>query len=313
MKLVAEAQDQKEIEEHWRLLYVAMTRAEEHLFIGGALKPKQQGKELSERCWHLRVERALRQVRSVETEQGALVLDFKDEPKPSKQSDAIIESWAGPIPDWAAHTANEEVKPPRPLSPSRIEVADDEPNPPPTDFLRRAAVRGIRLHSLFERLPAVPPALRAQAADLWLQGSAGETDFAVRQEIVKTALSIIEQPDFADVFSPEALAEAPIAGLVDDRVVAGTVDRLLITDEEVHVIDFKTGRRTPSSADAVSRHYKAQMGAYAALLANIFPGKTVRASLLYTHGPVLIELPAEILSAYKPGFSDPQQELTDSG
>jgi ATP-dependent helicase/nuclease subunit A len=199
------------------------------------------------------------------------------------------------------------------LSPSRIEVVDDEPNPPPTDLRRKAALRGVRLHSLFERLPDVAPHLRAQAADRWLLASAGEMDPVVREEIVKTALAIIGRPDFADVFSADALAEAPIAGLVDDRVVAGTVDRLLITDDEVHVIDFKTSRRTPASPDSVSSHYKAQMGAYAALLANIFPGRKVRASLLYTHGPVLIELPPEVLSAYKPGFSDQQQELIGSG
>ena len=179
--------------------------------------------------------------------------------------------------------------------------------------MRQAAVRGVRLHKLFERMPAVPSKMRAAVADRWLQESAGEGDPLIRKDIVATAVEIIEHPDFAEIFSADALAEAPIAGIVGDRVVAGTVDRLLIKDSEIFVVDFKTGRRVPRSVDKVSIHHKAQMGAYAALLTNIFPGRVVRAALLYTHGPSLIELPGDVLRAYKPGFSDQQQELADGG
>jgi ATP-dependent helicase/nuclease subunit A len=80
----------------------------------------------------------------------------------------------------------------------------------------------------------------------------------------------------------------------------------LIREDEVIVIDFNTGRRVPATIEAVSKHHKAQMAAYAALLTNIFPDRTVRAALLYTNGPALIELPPYVLAAYKPGFSDQQ-------
>jgi ATP-dependent helicase/nuclease subunit A len=313
LKISAETQDRKEAEEHWRLLYVAMTRAEEHLFIGGALKPKQQGKELSERCWHSRVERALLTLPAERNEEGALRFELLEKPGKSKPSEQAGERWSGAIPDWAAKLAVAESLPPRPLAPSRIEAVDDVADPPPSEAMRKAALRGTRLHSLFERLPAVPPAERAEAADRWLRDSAGEGDAAARQEIVRAALSVIEAPEFAAIFSPDALAEAPLAGIVGERVIAGTVDRLLVSESEVLVVDFKTGSRVPKSVEAVSRHHKAQMGAYAALLANIFPGRTVRAALLYSSGPVLIDLPEETLAAYKPGFSDRQQDLPVGG
>jgi ATP-dependent helicase/nuclease subunit A len=95
---------------------------------------------------------------------------------------------------------------------------------------------------------------------------------------------------------------------VGGDVVAGTVDRLLVTPERILVIDFKTGRRVPSGIDTVPRHHLAQMGAYAAALAIVFPGRTIEAALLYTAGPELIIVPEQLLEAHKPGFTVEEQK-----
>jgi ATP-dependent helicase/nuclease subunit A len=87
------------------------------------------------------------------------------------------------------------------------------------------------------------------------------------------------------------LAEAPIAAtLADGRVVVGTVDRLLVDECAVRVIDFKTGTRVPSAPAEVPRAHRAQMAAYADALRVIFPGRKVEAALLYTAGPKLVML-----------------------
>ncbi len=87
-----------------------------------------------------------------------------------------------------------------------------------------------------------------------------------------------------------SLGEAPLAAtLPDGRVIAGTVDRLLVEDEHVFVIDFKTGRVPAAEADVPNSH-RAQMAAYSEALQVIFPGRRVTASLLYTAGPKLIEV-----------------------
>ena len=94
------------------------------------------------------------------------------------------------------------------------------------------------------------------------------------------------------MFGPGSLAEAPLAAtLPDGRVIAGTVDRLLVEPNRVSVIDFKTGR-VPSSAAAIPNAHRAQMSAYAEALRVIFPGRTISASLLYTAGPLLFEVTA---------------------
>ncbi len=306
LRLSAEVQDAREMEEHWRLLYVAMTRAEEHLFVGGALKPKQQAKGMSDACWHVRVERALVALGASKKESGAIALVREERVGTRSKAEETVEHWTAPLPEWAISKAAQEQRPPRPLAPSALGVPDTEASPPPSDERRKAAQRGVWLHNLFERLPGVAVEDRRTAALRWL---ARVTDDITATELADLALSIINQPEFSEIFSPKALAEAPLAGVVEGDVIAGTVDRLLVTADEVLVVDFKTGRRVPNDADAVSGHHKAQMGAYVAVLQGIFPEKSVRAALLYTSGPSLITLTPEMLAAHKPGFSDANQEF----
>ncbi|MFM5930169.1 MAG: PD-(D/E)XK nuclease family protein, partial [Novosphingobium sp.] len=100
-----------------------------------------------------------------------------------------------------------------------------------------------------------------------------------------------------------ALAEVPIAALVGDQVVAGTIDRLLIGADRLRLVDFKTARRPPRGLEQVPQATLRQMAAYAAALEVSFPGKAVDAAILYTAIPSLIVIPAEVLAAHKPGLS----------
>jgi ATP-dependent helicase/nuclease subunit A len=112
-----------------------------------------------------------------------------------------------------------------------------------------------------------------------------------RREIADSAYALIGDPAFAELFGEDSLGEAPIAAtLSDGRVVAGTVDRLCIGPDLVRVIDFKTGRKVPSGETEIPGAHRAQMQAYSAALAVIFPGRRIEASLLYTSGPKLITL-----------------------
>ncbi len=296
------AQDERENQEHWRLLYVAMTRAEEHLYVGGALKPSQEAKGVSEKSWHHKVAAGmLRLDETAHSEDGTLTLYRKGKRRSGGDKDREAERWAHPIPDWAKLPAREESRPPRPLAPSALGVEDAASSPPPDPALRAAAERGRILHALFERLPAVRPEDRVAAARRWL--SAQQVDDV--EALITSALAVIEHPDLAHVFAQDALAEAPLAGVVEGQVIAGTVDRLIVTDTQVTVVDYKTGRRVPATEDAVPTYHKAQMAAYAAVLEGIFPGRTVQAALLYTSGPTLITLSAETLAAWRPGHIAP--------
>jgi ATP-dependent helicase/nuclease subunit A len=304
---VIEAADARELEEHWRLFYVAATRAEERLIIAGALGPQAKG-EAPEKSWYAASARAFDAL-GIEGE-GARVFRGRSPAGAVAAKPRLVEAAAAveALPVWIAAPAPVEARPPRPLAPSSLgdDVVSD---PPPTPKLRLAAERGRLIHALFERLPAVAPARRAAAGERWLAESGGVQDPVARAEIVAAVMGVLGDPAFTALFTPEALAEAPIAAVVEGLVVSGTVDRLLVTPERVRVIDFKTGRRAPRSLADVPDYHLRQMAAYAAALAVIFPDRTVEAALLYTAGPVLHALPPALLAQHKPHLAATEQSF----
>ena len=285
-------EEKRDLEEHMRLLYVALTRAADRLIVSG-VRPKEKKHGSDPRpvnCWHRIVEQAMTALPSIEGI-GYLALRYGSGGGTRLKKVDKVELPSAAVPDWARQPAPPEARPPRPLAPSAIAL-DDETAPPPSDAMRAAAQRGTWIHQLLERLPAVEPGARSSAADRWLERSAGVADAGVRQEIAGQVCGILSDARFAALFGPGSLAEAPLAAtLPDGRVIAGTVDRILIEGEQVSVIDFKTGR-VPVDEAAIPNSHRAQMSAYAAALRAIFPGRRVSVALLYTAGPKLVELPS---------------------
>ncbi len=294
--------------EHWRLLYVALTRAEDLLFIGGALaKPRSDADaKLPADSWYAIVERAVAETFGPLPEPdalwGSVRLHRAGSAPPVPDGVAVAAAAEHPLPEWALVAAAPEARPPQPLSPSAI-AADDIAQPPPGPAAQAAAQRGQLLHALFERLPGIAPPRRAAIGAAWLARQVPDMADAERGTLLTSALGIIEAPHFAALFGPDALAEAPIAAVVGTSVIAGKVDRLLIEPHRVQLIDFKTGRAVPASAEAVPPYYLRQMAAYVLALEKIFPDRTVEAALLFTATATLIVLPPALLAAHKPALA----------
>ena len=309
-EVVADA-DRRELEEHWRLFYVAATRAEERLVIAGALGPGAGGK-VPEQSWYALADRAMTRLGVDATDAGerTFAAGTTRAQAPARQH-AAPETPA--LPEWATVPAPVESRPPRPLAPSSL-GDDATADPPPTPAMRAAAERGRLMHALFERLPALPPEQRAAAADRWLADGAGVGDAVLRDAVREPVCAILADPRFAALFGPDSLAEAPIAAVVGDGVVvSGTVDRLLVTEHRIQVIDFKTGRQAPRSLAEVPPYHLRQMAAYVAALRVIFPARAVEAALLYTAGPVLFALRDAVLAEHKPRFAATEQSLPLAG
>ena len=308
---VVSAAEQRELEEHWRLFYVAATRAEERLVIAGGLGTRAKGVP-PENSWYAAADRALTALDVPASEEGSgeerRFVGVEPQPAVSAKATASAERPADAhLPGWAHAPAPVEARPPRPLSPSAL--GDDAvSDPPPTPAMRVAAERGRLIHALFERLPAVAAADRVDAADRWLAKAGGVDDAAARGDIVRSVVAVLDDPRFAELFGADTLAEAPIAAtLPNGIVVSGTVDRLLIEGDRIRVVDFKTGRRAPGGLDDVPDYHLKQMAAYAEALGVIFPGRSVEAALLYTAGPRLIVLSDETLAANKPHYRAKEQ------
>jgi ATP-dependent helicase/nuclease subunit A len=81
-----------------------------------------------------------------------------------------------------------------------------------------------------------------------------------------------------------------------DRLI-GIIDRLIVTTDRVHAVDFKSNATIPDRPDAVPEGLLRQMGAYGAALETIYPGRAVDLSLLWTRGPRLMTLPRDLVMA----------------
>ena len=294
---MAEARD---LEEHWRLLYVALTRAEERLVLAGSLGVR--AKDVPEHSWYAALDRAMDGM-GLEWEEdvdwGAVRRFAGSDVAKEKGPSATDDLPPTPLPAWLHSPAPEESRPPRPLAPSGS-GEDDAAAAPPDPKRRAAAERGRLLHGLFEHLPSADPDRRQELALAWLARRVPELEEAQRSEIYESAARVLDDPRWSAIFAPTALAEAPIAAVVGESVIAGTVDRLLIEPERILVIDFKTGAAIPGSADSVPTAYKRQMARYAAALGTIFPDRPVETALLYSHGPTLIELSPAQLAEHSP-------------
>jgi ATP-dependent helicase/nuclease subunit A len=285
--------------EHCRLLYVALTRAEDLLFIGGTLR--DNAKEVPPASWYATVSAAfdtleVEALAADDWTDGAVRFAMGTPGAPQPVATTLDPADSLLVPDWLDRPPPAEARPPRPLSPSTI-AADDVSAPPQGPGAKAAARRGAALHALFERLPDLPIDRRRAVGEAWCRLSVPEMDAGA---LVTTVLGVLDDPAFAAVFAPGALVEAPIAATVGTLVIAGKVDRLLVADSGVTIIDFKTGRRVPASAEAVEPYYLRQMAAYVAALEQVFPGRPVTAALLYSEAPKLITLPDALIRLHYP-------------
>jgi ATP-dependent helicase/nuclease subunit A len=113
-------------------------------------------------------------------------------------------------------------------------------------------------------------------------------------------LRLFDDPRFAPLFSPGSRAEVPIVGRVDrpggtPLAVSGQIDRLAVTAEAVLIADYKTNRPAPRTIADVPPAYVRQLALYRALLRKLYPDRPVRAVLVWTDVPDLMELSAEVL------------------
>ena len=126
-------------------------------------------------------------------------------------------------------------------------------------------------------------------------------------EMIQAVIAVIDNPEFAPFFAASSLAEVPFAASLGEPLgtISGQIDRLVVSEDEVFILDFKTDREPPATLQSVSLAYIAQLAAYRAGLARIFPGRSIRAGLLWTEVPVLMALPDAQMEAASVAYHNP--------
>jgi ATP-dependent helicase/nuclease subunit A len=299
---------QKRDQEYRRLLYVAMTRAADRLYICGwqTKRTPPQGN------WHALVAAGLRGA-------GAEPFDFASEKfsgvtawggeglrlrneqssKPQRAKRAQVKPAATTLlPDWCSLPPPPEPAPPKPLAPSQPRGQEPPARSPLGDDRGAAFLRGRLVHRLLQSLPAVEPLWRAAAAQRFLALPVHGLAAADQQAILGETMAVLNHPDFAPLFGPSSVAEVPVVGLVAGRALSGQIDRLVVEGSSVLIVDYKTIRPVPADLDAVPPLYFEQLAAYRAAIAAVFPDKEIRCALLWTDGPLLMPVPPENLSGF---------------
>ena len=282
-------------DEYRRLLYVAMTRAAEKLVVCGA----QGEKKIPDGCWYELARNALAAECSREPGDlpGTEVLRYRKttqgperQPPPDDKKTPVIKA-----PDWLRRNAPAAPNTWRIVRPSSAQ--DDDLNRPAAGADRaKALLRGTLMHRLLQSLPGIAPERRAGIAQAFMSRAGKDLPEEDRRKIVAQALDLLAAPRFAALFSPGSRAEVPIIGRVTHNgqtvLVSGQVDRLAITDSEILIADYKTNRPVPRIVPA---SYRGQLALYRAVLGKLYPGRTVRAALIWTEAPEFMELSASVL------------------
>jgi ATP-dependent helicase/nuclease subunit A len=292
-------------DEHRRLLYVAMTRAIDRLIVCGAegLRRPQQG------CWWNLVAHALQPV-SVEepADDGeGNVWRYRKVPASTGKGITLGEpdapTAADAVPDWLRHDAPADPAPVQPLTPSSAydeEVPVRRRGAGDRAEREKAKTRGVLLHRLLQSLPDIPREARAEAARRHVARNGKAFGSEECEAMVEEVLRVLDDPRFSELFLPGSRAEVPIVGrlALNGRAVpvSGLVDRLAVTTDSVLIADYKTNRPAPRRPEDVPT-YVTQLALYRALLAQLYPGKSVRAALIWTDVPDLMELSGAALDA----------------
>jgi ATP-dependent helicase/nuclease subunit A len=304
-ELVANARDAARAaaeDEHRRLLYVALTRAEERLYISGFYRSREPGAA----AW-------ANMVRVAQDDGFEKAPAFWDESEtilrrdtPGIHRPGAIDHDAKPnaeqiaLPDFLLRPAITEAIPAPPLKPaSALAAADIRRDDAATTLKREALERGRLMHVLLQYLPQVVPERRLAAAHAFLTAHADHLA-AAHDGLIGQALSVLDTDGLAALFGPGSRSEVAIVGRIITpqgkiREISGQVDRIAETATDVIVADYKTG--TVYEAGTVPADYVTQMALYRATLAPLWPDKHLRMVLIFTAGPKILELSAAVMDA----------------
>jgi ATP-dependent helicase/nuclease subunit A len=158
-----------------------------------------------------------------------------------------------------------------------------------------ARLRGVLIHALLQRLPTLSVERREAAARAYVRVRAPRLEAAKGEAVVTDALAVLRHEALVELFGPTSRAEVAITGRVahagEERPVSGRIDRLAVLADEVLVADFKSNASVRRPEEAPSATHAAQLALYRELLREIYPGRRVRAFLIWTAGPWIQELP----------------------
>ncbi len=279
-KLKANAKDFR-MHEYNRLLYVAMTRARDELYVcgyEGTRKPRDGN-------WYNHFKEKFLGLNGVRELPDGGGWRYGVDPRAAPGAVAAA-SIATALPPWINQTATDAPQ----FSPASVTILAKAEVPEST-LGQEARGRGILIHRLLQVLPGVAASHRPGLARQIVARS------GLPQDIADTALSLLANPVLQGLLSEETLREVAISAPLADLglTVTGRIDCLAVSGNSVTIADFKTDRSPAQSLAAVPAAYGRQMALYRRIMADAYPGREITCVLVWTAGPTVMELPSSFL------------------
>ena len=310
-------------DEYRRLLYVGLTRAKDRLIVCGYRSDRAPPQP----NWHDMVTTSLGE----NLEQSEVLGE------PGSGDEVCVHRWGGkadeassgakqvatgtglagpeaPLPAWVHHRLPQETSLPRPLTPSGAQALIDdthsegtpqvsvllEPEEQPAPIARQ---RGTVIHRLLQVWPTLDPQTADPKALAYVSASLPLMSKDQQAALVEHLKDVLKSPRLGPYFDPaNSRAEVPVMGQIDlasgPRSVSGTIDRMAVFEDRVMLLDYKTSTWVPDTLDEVPQDHLTQMALYRALIARLYPGKSVEAALVWTHAvdaPLIMPLPGAVL------------------
>ncbi len=261
--------------EELNLLYVALTRAKQYLFISGTASNQ------SSQSWHSIIS-------------NALSGDFKD-----LNNDTWTSEFGTP-PSVKIRKSDEPSKKETieiDLSksfPINTILSEDTQQADPEN--QELADYGTLVHKIFELIrPELDLKKNKEALRSSIESSLGITiksqEFERAVDEVNGCLQSVELSKiFKTTDDKEILKEVPINFIKNDKVYYRIIDHLIIDDDQAWIIDYKTTYDV--CIDTMHEHanqYQQQINTYGYKIKKLYPDKSIRASILFTAIPALYD------------------------
>ena len=153
----------------------------------------------------------------------------------------------------------------------------------------KGTLRGILLHELLNLLTT--------QADIPKTGLKQRLSIPVNDDfytdILNEAKRVLSHPDLMFLFDNNylrALNEVPLIYTLGGKTVNGVIDRLLEFDDKIIVIDYKSHRIEKPDVPKVAETYRSQIQYYCDGVSKIWPDKVIEAYLLFTAVPLLFPM-----------------------
>ena len=283
---------EERMREYRRLLYVALTRARDRLYICG-----YEGREARKHdSWYDLALRAMTRLHASAIGEGEDAVQRYGAVTRMPAAPARIEAPAvvTSLPSWARRAAAVEPEM-RHVEPSMIMPRRAIVKALKGDAL--AFARGRAVHKALEQL-ALAPSERWSAVAI-AAASAILDDPAAAQAAAAEALKVRRDLLLAHLFVPGSYGEVPLRGVIEWQGVkvdlGARLDRVIVGERDVMIVEYKTDRVAPKSDSAIPASYLTQLALYRVAVARLFPTRAVNCAILWTVEPRLAVLPPKLL------------------